>query len=65
VGDRAEVRVRRVRADGTRGPVLVAAGSSSARSTGFPRMERAGAEVVVAWRDAADPPRVHTALIQP
>lgn len=64
-GDRAEVRVRRVRPDGTRGPALVAAGSSTARSTGFPRMERAGADVVIAWRDSSEPPQVHTALIQP
>ena len=64
-GGRAELRVRRVRADGVRGEGLVVAGSSAERSTGFPRMKRAGAEVVVAWRDAADPPRVRTALIDP
>jgi hypothetical protein len=64
-GERGEVRVRRVRPDGARGPALVAAGSSTARSTGFPRMERAGTEVVIAWRDSAEPPHVHTAVVRP
>jgi hypothetical protein len=64
-GERAELRLRRVRADGRPGPPLVVAAASGERATGFPRLERAGGEVVVAWRDTAEPPRVRTALIAP
>jgi len=59
----AEVRVRTVAPSGRRGPALTVAPSSEARSSGFPRLERSGAEVVVAWRDAADPPRVRSGVI--
>jgi hypothetical protein len=59
----AELRVRSVQPDGTRGEALTVAASSAARSTGFPRMVRSGAEVMLAWRDAADPPRVRTAVV--
>lgn len=64
-GEPAAVRVRRVRPDGGRSAALTVAGSSAARSTGFPRMERCGGEVVLAWRDAADPPRVRSAIVNP
>jgi hypothetical protein len=59
----AEVRLRTVSPSGRRGPALTVAPSSEARSSGFPRMERAGPEVVLAWRDAADPPRVRSGTI--
>jgi hypothetical protein len=58
-----ELRVRRVAADGTRDEALTVAGSSAARSSGFPHMVESGGEVVLAWRDAAEPPRVRTALL--
>jgi hypothetical protein len=58
-----ELRARLVSAAGERGPALAVAPSSQARSSGFPRVERAGAEVLFAWRDAADPPRVRTAVL--
>jgi hypothetical protein len=60
----AEIRVRTVAPAGALGPALTVAPSSEARSSGFPRLERAGDEVIVAWRDAAEPPRVRTALIE-
>ncbi|HVR69669.1 MAG TPA: sialidase family protein [Vicinamibacteria bacterium] len=60
----AEVRVRTASPSGRRGPALTVAASSEARSSGFPRLERAGGEVVLAWRDAAEPPRVRTATIE-
>jgi hypothetical protein len=63
--DGAELRVRRVSASGARSEVTTVARSSTARSSGFPRMVRSGAEVVVAWRDAAEPPRVRTAVVTP
>lgn len=59
----AEVRARRITAAGLRGPALTLAQSSEARSSGFPRLERSAREVTVAWRDAADPPRVRTAVL--
>ncbi len=60
-----ELRVRRVAPDGARGEALTVADSSAARSSGFPRMVESGGEVVLAWRDAAEPPRVRTALLEP
>jgi hypothetical protein len=59
----ARLRVRPVRTDGTSAEPLTVAESSGARSSGFPRMLKAGNEVLVAWRDAADPPRVRTAVL--
>jgi hypothetical protein len=38
--------------------------SSEARSSGFPRIERAGGELVVAWRDSGTPSRVRTAVVE-
>ncbi len=58
-----ELRVRRVSPDGTRGEALTVADSSAARSSGFPRMVRSDDEVVLAWRDAAEPPSVRTAVL--
>ena len=59
----AALRVRRVSPDGTRGEALTVAASSAARSGGFPRMVASRGEVVLAWRDAAEPPRVRTAIL--
>jgi len=59
----AAVRLRRIARDGSRGPVATIAESTGARSSGFPRLARSGSKVVVAWRDAADPPKVRTAGI--
>ena len=58
-----ELRVRRVSPDGTRGEALTVAESSAARSSGFPRMVESAGEVVLAWRDAAEPPKVRTAIV--
>jgi hypothetical protein len=58
-----ELRVRRVSPDGTRGEALTVADSSAARSSGFPRMVESGGEVVLAWRDAAEPPKVRTGVL--
>jgi len=58
-----ELRVRRVSPDGVRGEALTVADSSAARSSGFPRMVRLDDEVVLAWRDAAEPASVRTAVL--
>lgn len=52
VGDAAEVRLRRVRADGRTEAAFRVAETAQARSSGFPRMVRAGNEVLVAWTSA-------------
>jgi len=62
--DGAEVRVRAVRGDGTAGPTVVVARTSGARASGFPQMEHAGGEVVMAWRDGREPARIHTATVE-
>jgi hypothetical protein len=59
----AELRVRRLAADGSRGEALTVAESSAARSSGFPRMARSGGEVVVAWLGGGETPRVRTAVL--
>ena len=56
----AEVRVRRVGADGTLGDFQVVAGSSAARSSGFPRMAAAGRDLIFAWTQPGDSPGVRT-----
>ena len=57
----AEVRVRRVMPDGTRGAASVIGGSTAARASGFPRMAVAGDMLVFAWTQPGDSARVHTA----
>jgi hypothetical protein len=44
-----EVRVRRVRQDGSRGPATTVAPMAAARASGFPRMVRTGNSLVFAW----------------
>lgn len=63
VGASARLRVRRVRPDGKRGDAVTVAESSQARSSGFPRMVRSGDEIIIAWRDAAEPPKVRSAVV--
>lgn len=59
----ASLRLRRVRRDGGRAEAITVAESTGARSSGFPRMALAGRRLVLAWRDAAEPPRVRTAVV--
>ncbi len=63
VQDGAEVRIRSIDTQGNRGEAMTIADSSTARSSGFPRMERSGDELVIAWRDSSDPPLVRTAVV--
>ena len=55
-------KVRRVAADGTLGPVTLVAQAEAARSSGFPRMARAGDTVYFAWTQFGKPSRVLTAV---
>lgn len=58
----AEVRVRKVGADGSPGRAMTIATSSAERASGFPRMTRSGDEVVFAWTEPGQPSRVRTAV---
>jgi hypothetical protein len=47
-----ELRARRVGPDRARGPSITVARAGSARSTGFPRMARAGDKIIFTWTGA-------------
>lgn len=55
------IKVRRVRSDGSLGPVAVIAKTDISRSSGFPRMARLGEEVHFAWTEFGKPSRVRLA----
>lgn len=58
-----ELLVQQVSPKGRLGAALTIADTSSARSSGFPRMVASGGEVTLAWRDAAEPPAIRTAVL--
>ena len=62
-GGGAEVRVRRMGADGSRGDALVVGRTSAARASGFPRMVRAGERLVFAWTEPGEPAHVRVAAL--
>jgi hypothetical protein len=62
-GAGASIRPRRVGAGPASASVSLA-GTSAARSSGFPRIALAGGELVVAWRDASEPARLQSALVE-
>jgi hypothetical protein len=57
----AEIRLRRVQADGRMSPATLVALTDAARASGFPRMARAGDRVVFAWTEPGAPRQVHVA----
>jgi hypothetical protein len=57
-----QIKVRRIQADGTVGPVAVIAQTDISRSSGFPRMARLGDEVLFAWTEFGKPSRVRMAV---
>lgn len=61
-GKGGEVKVRRVRPDGSRDEAITVAESNAARSSGFPQMARTGNEIIFAWTDPGSPSRVRTAV---
>jgi len=63
VGESAEVRVRRVSADGKLDPPLKVANSSPARSAGVPRMTVGADGVYIAWTEPEQPTRIRVSLI--
>jgi hypothetical protein len=56
--DRAGIRLRRVAADGRAGEAVTVAATGAARSSGFPRLARSGADLVLVWVDDATPSRL-------
>lgn len=49
VGDEAELRLRRVRSDGSMGDPLVAGRTAASRASGMPQLVRQGGDLYLAW----------------
>lgn len=64
-GDTAFVKVRRVSRDGTLGRAVTVSTSSGTRSSGFPRMVRAGEGVILAWTIPGSPSAILMATLTP
>jgi hypothetical protein len=64
-GDAARIMARVVDPGGRAGAAFVLATTTSARASGFPRLARAGGDLLMAWTDPADPPRVRLVRIAP
>jgi hypothetical protein len=58
---RAEIRFRRLAADGSAGPAYKLATTVAARSSGFPQMVLVGDRLLFAWTAAAEPSTIRTA----
>lgn len=61
----AEIRAREIAQDGERLPSWVVARTSAARRSGFPRMARAGSEIVFAWTETGEAGGVRAAAAVP
>ncbi len=59
----AEVRMRRVRRDGSMGAPIVLARSAGARASGFPKIARQGDALIVAWTDVGEASQVRVARL--
>jgi peroxiredoxin len=62
-GEQADIKLRRVTRDGRRGETITAVGTSPSRASGFPRMVRAGDDLVLAWVEPVKPSRVRAAIL--
>jgi hypothetical protein len=62
-GPSPTIRLRRVSISGTLGLPVVIAPATAARTSGFPRLQRAGANLIVAWVEPTEPSRVHAATL--
>jgi hypothetical protein len=60
---RSEVRIRQVESNGIAGPSLAVSGVTGVPSGSFPRIERSGSDLFVAWTTAGDKPTVRTAIV--
>lgn len=59
-----EIKVRRVKPDGSRDQSLSVTESTALRATGIPQMVRAGNEVVFAWTHPGSQSKVQTAVVK-
>ena len=59
----ATVLVRRIAADGVRGDEIAIARTTAGRDAGFPRMARAGDDLLFAWTGPTSPSRLHAARL--
>jgi hypothetical protein len=62
-GKGAAIRLARVNRAGRVGPSLTVARTETGRSSGFPRLERTGGTLVVAWVEPSDPFRLRAATV--
>jgi hypothetical protein len=62
-GNRAEIRLRLVRADGASSAPVVVSATEAGRTSGFPRIALLGENVVVAWTRPGPPSQVAVATI--
>jgi hypothetical protein len=61
---RAEFKMRRVEANGARTDAMTVSNLAASRASGYPRLARSGHELVFAWTESSQPPRVMTAVQQ-
>jgi hypothetical protein len=62
-GKGAAIRLARVTFTGRVGPALTIASTEGGRTSGFPRLERTGGTLVVAWVEASQPFRLRAATV--
>lgn len=62
-GQRSQVRLRQVEANGVARPAVTVSGTTGVQPGAVPRIERAGNEFIVAWTASGDRPSVHTAIV--
>jgi len=60
-GQQADVRIRRIHADGTRSASMVVARTTGGRASGFPRMTARDGDLILAWTEAGTPSRIRVA----
>jgi hypothetical protein len=59
----AAIRLARVTPAGRIGPAVTVAPTEASRASGFPRLERTGAMLVLAWVEASEPFRLRAATV--
>ena len=60
--NRAQFKMRRVDAAGTKSPAMTVSNLAASRAAGYPRLARFGNELVFAWTESTQPTRVMTAV---
>ena len=60
---RSEAHIRQIEANGVAGTTINVSGTTGVQSGGFPRIQRQGNDLFVAWTASGDKPSVHTSLV--